>query len=84
MTMSVGMHLSVTGKRDEMEIKTVEFTGIDALLILKVGGHKLHIRYDNGYRFDHEFLFVSEHLKDGRMVGLTEVDFTALKRGCDK
>ena len=67
-----------------MKVETVELTGIDALLILKVGGHELHIRYDNGCRFDHEFLFVSERLKDGRMLGLTEVDFTELKREREK
>lgn len=63
-----------------MRTETVELTGNDALLILKVGGHELHISYDNGYRFDHEFLFVSEYIKDGRMIGLTEVDFTELER----
>ena len=62
-----------------MKIETVEFTGVDALLILKVGGHELHIGYDNGWRFDHEWLFVSEHLKDGHMLALAEIDFTELK-----
>ena len=63
-----------------MKVETVEFTGIDALLILKVGGHVLHISYDNKRSFDNELLLVSERLKDGRMLGLTEVDFTELKR----
>ena len=63
-----------------MQIKMVEFKGVDALLILKVGGHELHISYDNGYKFDHECLFITEHLKDGNLLALAEVDYSTLKK----
>lgn len=66
---------------EAMKIQTVESGGTDTLLILKVGRHELHIAYVSAFKLDHELLMVSEHLKNGRSIILSTVDFTALKGG---